>query len=479
MLKSTSSAAVLASAAILAACSTVGPDFKQPAAPTVAGYAMAGDTFPANAALSPRARAAGPWWQALGSPELDQLMQQALANSPEIAFAEANLRAANAEAAARTGDQSFKIDSSANAQRERINTQSFGFTGFPSPTINLYELGVSSSYDFDIFGKKRRASEAAAARAQAEARRADAAYLMLTANVASAAVRIATLRAEIESVEKTAKGDQIVIDMINRAQTAGGAPRSATSIGESQLAQDLVLIPPLERELAEERHRLALLLGKSPAEWAAPDFALENFRLPTDLPVTIPSELVRQRPDILAAEADLHAVTADIGVATANLYPSLGLTASLTQGSIEPSDLFRYGSSGWSIGAGVAAPIFQGGMLKAQKQKAVAQADAAMANYQRVVLKAFVQVSDALAGIESYNRSIVALDRARQAAQANVDDTSRAYELGAGSLLPIFDARRQLNLADRQKVQVQGDQLRSVIELFAATAADWRQTPAP
>jgi outer membrane protein TolC len=188
---------------------------------------------------------------------------------------------------------------------------------------------------------------------------------------------------------------------------------------------------------------------------------------------------VRQRPDILAAEADLHAATADIGVATANLYPSLGLTASLTQGSIEPSDLFRYGSSGWSIGAGVAAPIFQGGMLKAQKQKAVAQADAAMANYQRVVLKAFVQVSDALAGIESYNRSIVALDRARRAAQANVDDTSRAYELGAGSLLPIFDARRQLNLADRQKVQVQGDQLRSVIELFAATAADWRQTPAP
>ena len=478
MLKSTSSLAALMAATALASCSTVGPDFERPAAPVVAGYAMTGDVAATQVTLSPQTRAAGPWWQALGSAQLDAVMQQALASSPDIALAEANLRAANAELAARIGDQSIKVDGAANAQRTRINTQSFGFTGFPSPTISLYELGVSSSYDFDVFGKKRRASEAARARAQAEARRADAAYLTLTSNVAATAVRIASLRAQIESVEATTRGDQRVIDMIARAQSAGGAPRSATSIGEAQLAQDLVLLPPLERQLTEARHRLALLLGKSPAEWAAPDFALSDFTAPTRIPLAIPSDLVRQRPDILAAEADLHAATADIGVATANLYPSISLSASLTQGSIAPENLFEYASSGWALGAGLTAPIFQGGMLQAQKDKAVAQADAAMAKYQRTVLTSFVQVSDALAGIAATTRSMTALDRAEAAAQANVDDATRSYELGAGSLLPVFDARRQLNLAQRQKVENLGDHLTDIVTLFAATAADWRQTPA-
>jgi NodT family efflux transporter outer membrane factor (OMF) lipoprotein len=471
MLKLTSSVAL---AALLAASCTTGPDFKRPEAPAVSGYAMAGDAQPANAVLSPETRAAGPWWTALGSSELDRLIRSALADSPDIAYAEANLRSALAEAGAVSGERSLQADVRAGAQRERINTQSFGFTGFPSPTINLYELGLSTRYDLDIFGKKRRASEAAIARAEAEQRRADAAYLTLSANVALQAVRIATLRAEIASVTATTQGDQRVLDMIARAQQAGGAPRSASSIGETQLAQDLALLPPLERQLAEARHQLGLLLGKSPAEWSAPDFGLTDFTAPASIPVAIPSQLVRKRPDILTAEAEFHAATADIGVATASLYPDISLTANILQGAIESETLFKYGSSGWSLAAGITGPLFHGGTLKAKEKQAIAEADAMYADYRRTVIRAFVQVSDILAGLAADDRSIAALERAEAAAQANYEDSRRAFELGAGPLLNIFDAGRQLNLAQRQKIEAQGQRLTDIIELFAATAADWR-----
>ncbi len=334
MLKSSSSIAV--AGLLAAACATAGPDFERPEAPVVAGYAMTGDAAPTNAMLSPEARAAGPWWTALGSIDLDRLIRTALVDSPDIAYAEANLRSALANAGAVSGAQTPQVDYQGGAGRTRVNTQTFGFTSFPSPTINLYQLGVSGRYDLDIFGKKRRASEAAGARAEAEARRADATYLTLSANVALQAVKIATLKAQIASITTTVEGDQRVIGMIQRAQAAGGAPRSASSIGETQLAQDQALLPPLERQLAEARHQMALLLGKSPAEWSAPDFALTDFTAPASIPVTIPSQLVRRRPDILTAEAEFHAATADIGVAAASLYPDISLTANILQGATEP-----------------------------------------------------------------------------------------------------------------------------------------------
>src|SRR5262249_40042750 len=161
---------------------------------------------------------------------------------------------------------------------------------------------------------------------------------------------------------------------------AGGAPRSATSTGETQLAQDQALLPPLERQLAEARHQLALLLGKAPSEWSAPDFDLANFTIPGAVPVTIPSQLVRKRPDILTAEAESHAATADIGVATASLYPDVPLTAEITQGALQPEDLFQYAASGWTIAARVAGPLFHGGTLKAREKAAIAEADAKFAD---------------------------------------------------------------------------------------------------
>ena len=464
---------------ILGACTTVGPNFKAPAPPqgaAASGYAMAGDAPAPGVQLSPEARTAGPWWQAFGSPELDATVRQALADSPTLIEATATLQRARANVAAVRGQQLPQVDTSDSIQRERINIQSFGIPGFPNPTINLYSIGAAVSYDLDLFGGRRRATEQALAQAEAEARRADAAYLTLSGNVALQAMQIASLRAQIATVQSVVAQDQQVIDLVRAAERAGGEAPSAIVGGQAQLAEDEALLPPLLRQLQAARHQLALLTGKSPAEWSAPDFDMAKFAVPDEIPVSLPSALVRRRPDILAAEADLHAATAAVGVAVSNQYPDIKLSAGLTQSTIKPAQIFNYGSSGWSVLAGLTAPIYHGGTLKAQRQEAEAEARASAARYQDTVLRAFVQVSDALAALGADQQSIVALGNAVKSAEARARDAQTAYRLGGGSLLDVVDAQRQLSRSRRALAEAEGQRLSDMVELFTATAADWRTT---
>jgi NodT family efflux transporter outer membrane factor (OMF) lipoprotein len=468
----------LAPALALGACTTVGPDFKAPPAPGGAAgrsYAMAGDPAPPAApALLPEARIGGPWWQALGSPELDAVVRQGLRDSPTLAEATATLERAQAQAAAARGEAGPKVEGTAGFQRERVNIQTFGFSGFPSPTISLFSVGGTVSYDLDLFGGRRRAVERAQANVDAEARRADAAYLTLSGNIALQAIRIAALRAQIATVEQVAAQDQQLLDLVRRAARAGAEAPASTANPEAQLAEDQALLPPLRRELDAARHQLALLVGKSPAEWSAPDFDLDSFRAPSTVPVSLPSELVRRRPDILAAEADLHAATAAIGVATADLYPNVKLSAGLTQQAIHPENLFNYAASGWNIGPSLTAPIFNGGALKAERRAAEADARASLARYQRTVLTAFVQVSDVMAALARDDESIAALARATDAADRNARSAQTAYRLGGGTLMDVTDAQRTLTRARRAQVQARGQRLADLAQLFTATAADWR-----
>jgi NodT family efflux transporter outer membrane factor (OMF) lipoprotein len=478
--------AVAASALALSACAAVGPNFKTPEGPqgaAAAGYAMAGDPQAPGVRLSPDARAAGPWWQAFGSPELDRLVREALADSPTLAEANATLQRAHQQAAAVRGAQLPQVDLNGSVQRERINIQQFGFSGaafgggpLANPEISLYSIGANVGYDLDLFGGKRRATEAAVARAEAAARQADAAYLTLSGNVAIQAMRVAALRAEIAAVRQVVEDDRKLLDMIHAAQRAGTEAPSATSGGEAQLAEDEALLPPLERDLDAARHQLALLVGKSPAEWTPPDFDLATLAPPADVPVSLPSELVRKRPDILAAEAELHAATAEVGVAVANQYPSIHLTANIAQGAISPENLFNYNSTGWQLLAGVAAPVFHGGTLKADRKAAEAEARAALARYQQTVIRAFVQVSDVLAALGADQRQIESLRRAEAASAARVRDAETAYRLGGGTLLQVTDAQRQLTRARRASVQAQGQRLSDLVQLYTATAADWQTT---
>jgi NodT family efflux transporter outer membrane factor (OMF) lipoprotein len=461
----------------LSACAAVGPNFKPPEPPKGAaggGFAMAGDAPAPGVRLDPAQRAAGPWWQAFGSPELDEVVRRALADSPSVAEAAATLQRAEAEAAAARGAQRPQVDASASGQRERINTSSFGFAGFPSPTINLYSVGATVSYDLDLFGGRRRASEAAQARAEQAARQADAAYLSLSGNVALEAMRLAGLNAEIAALQAVAVDDRRVAEMVRAAQRAGGEAPSATTGAQAQLAEDEALLPPLLRQRDEARHQLALLVGRSPAEWAPPEFDLAKLTAPADIPLSLPSTLVRGRPDILAAEAELHAATAEIGVAVANQYPDIRLSANLTQSAIKPEKLFNYSASGWDLLAGTTAPIFHGGTLKAERRAAEAEARASLARYQQTVLRAFVQVSDALADLGSDQQRIEAVTRSGAAAESNLKDAQAAYRLGGGSLMQMIDAQRQLSRARRSLAQAQGQRFEDLVELYAATATDWR-----
>jgi len=469
--------AATASVLALGACATVGPNFKTPQGPKGAaagGYAMAGDAAAPEARLSPDARAAGPWWQAFGSPELDAAIRQALADSPTIAEARATLEKSQAQARATRGAQLVQVDANGSAQRERINTAAFGFTGFPSPTINLFQIGGSVSYDLDLFGGRKRATEEANAKADAAARQADAAYLTLSGNMAMQAMRIASLRGQMAAVREIVESDRRVVDMVRKAEAAGGQAHSALSGGVAQLAEDEALLPPLQRDLDAARHQMALLSGKSPAEWTAPDFDLDRLTAPAEIPVSLPSQLIRRRPDILAAESDLHAATAAIGVAVANQYPDIRLSASLTQESIEPGDIFKSSSAAWNVLGGVTAPIFHGGTLKAERNAAEAEARASLARYQQTVLKAFVQVSDVLSNLGTDQKAIESLTTAARAAEASAADTQNALRLGGGPLLDVVQAQRTLSRARRALVEAQGRRMSDLVELYAATAADWR-----
>ena len=386
---------------------------------------------------------------------------------------------ARAQVQSVSGGLAPQVGANAGFERERINLAQFGFTSFPNPTINLLTIGSSVSYDLDLFGGGRRRVESSLASQEAQAHRADAAYLTLTGNVALQAVRIAALRAQIDALATVTADDQRNIDIVRRAEAAGGEPRSASVGGKTQLAQDQALRPALDQQLAQARHALALLVGKPPSEWTAPDFAFTEFTLPAAIPVTLPSSLVRTRPDILAAEADLHADTAAIGVATAKLYPDVTLGAAFAQGAITPGTLFNYASSGWNFGPTVTAPIFNGGALRADRRAAEAQARASLARYKQTVLSAFSQVSDVLTALAHDDERITATTRVETVAEAGLQDARAAYSLGGGPLLSVIDAQRQLDRARFNRIDAQGQRLTDIIQLYAATATDWREGAAP
>jgi NodT family efflux transporter outer membrane factor (OMF) lipoprotein len=462
-------------ATALAACKTVGPNFQPPAAPATSGYLMRGDATPHEAELSPDARVAGAWWKGLGSADLDRVMDQALAGNQTVAAANASLERLRQLANAAHGAQLPQVDLNAGTEGERINIASLGFAGFPNPTLGLYQIGATVNYDVDVFGGLQRTTEAARAHAENQARQADAAYLTLTGQTAMAAVQIATTRAEIAAAERAVEDDRKLIDVVHKAEGAGGDAPSATVSVRSQMAQDEAMLPPLRQQLAQARHALAQLVGQAPADWTAPDFDLQGFTAPTSVPVSLPSSLVRRRPDILAAEATLHEATAQIGVASAALYPDIKLSANITQTAIPPANLFTYGASGWTLAAGLTQPVFHGGALRAQKKAAIAAAAQAYAQYRGAVLAAFTQVADVMEAINEDDAELAALGHAEDAARSALTDDENALKLGGGALLPVLDDERNLQLARRARVMQEGKRLADIASLYVATAADWRE----
>jgi len=476
--------ALLASVTALSGCQAVGPNFVSPTPPRISGYSITGDAAPAIAAMNSAARSAGPWWRGLGSTQLDAVIRGALRDNASVALAVASLDRARAEQDVATADRKPKIDANAGAIRERINIRAFGFSGFPgqptipNPTISLFSVGSTVSYGLDLFGLTRRRIEVAGAAVDAEARRADAAFLALTGNVALEAVRIATLREEQTVLGDIVADDRASIDIVRRAQTAGGESLTAGLGGEAQLEADQALAPPVAQDLSRARHALAAFSGRAPEPGEVTNFSLTDFSAPRSIPVSLPTNLLRLRPDILAAEADLHADTARIGVATANLYPNINLVAGLSQQALTPASIFSFNSTAYDFGAQVTAPIFHGGALRASRRAAEAEARVSLGRYLEVVARAFVQVADVLTAL-ARDEVAMANNQAREAtARRGLADAQAAFQLGGGPRADIVIAKRRLDLARLNTVQASGLRLEDVVTLYAATATDWGKAPA-
>jgi NodT family efflux transporter outer membrane factor (OMF) lipoprotein len=463
-------------AAGLSGC-VVGPNFTRPAAVGQKGYAMAGDeAAPMDIALGAPV-AAGPWWRVFASPQLDRTMALALAGNPTLTIANANLAEARSAVVASRAGLLPQLDANAGAERERLNFASFGLSSFPgipaNPTVDLYSVGLTASYLLPTSGGTKRQIESAGARAQAQRHQADAAALTLTGQVATEAATIASLRAQIATEQAILADDRQTIALARKAIQAGGAPQGRRVSAQSQLAIDEAYLPPLQQQLALARHALALLVGKSPADWTAPDFDLAELKAPPAIPVSLPSELVRRRPDILAAEAQLHAATADIGVATARLYPSMTLSGSVLQSSLTPDKIFNFTSTGYSLGVGLTQPIFDGGRLRAERRETIAARNAALAVYEQTVLRAFGQVADLMQALAHDDDAIASETRACEAAAANLKLAQAGYGEGGLGFLPVIDAERDYNTARRRLVEAQGQRYLDAIQLFIATGADW------
>jgi NodT family efflux transporter outer membrane factor (OMF) lipoprotein len=328
------------------------------------------------------------------------------------------------------------------------------------------------SYLLDVAGGNRRQLEALEALVDYQNYQLEGAYLALTSNIVTAAILEASLRAQIQATRDILAAEEEVVKRVRRQYELGGVARLDLVAVQSQAAQTEATIPPLEAQLAQARHLLAVLIGRLPSEAGLPQFNLETLHLPEDLPVSLPSELVRQRPDIRASEALLHQASAQIGVATANLYPQVTLTGSFGVEALQLHNLFA-GPGLWSIGAGLLQPIFRGGELEAERRAAIAAYDAAQANYQETVLQAFRNVADALRALEEDARTVRAQTQAEALARDRLDLTRKQFELGGTSYIALLDAQRQYAIARVALVRVQSTRYADTAALFQALGGGW------
>ncbi|HEY3597963.1 MAG TPA: efflux transporter outer membrane subunit [Paraburkholderia sp.] len=466
----------------------VGPDYRTPAPPPTDHYTAA--PLPDETASAPGASGApqrfapgdeipAAWWALFHCDPLDALIRNALANSPNIAAAAAALRQARENLAAQFGGSLLpRVDAQLGATREKFNGITFGEPQF-SEDLNLYNSSVNVSYTLDLFGGARRGVEAARSQVDYQRYQLQAAWLALTANIVTAAVKEASLRAQIEATEQIAKDEDAQLTVLNKQFELGGVGRTAVLSQQTLLAQTRATLPPLRQQLDQIRHQLAVLSGNPPSDPTLPEFTLAMFSLPQTLPVSVPSALVKQRPDILAADATLHQASAQIGVATAAMYPQITLSAAYGTQSLTPAELFRAESVVWSIGAGLLQPVFHGGQLLAQKRAAVAAYEQADAQYRQTVLLAFENVADSLRALDHDASGLAAQTEAWRAASDSLDLTRGQFRVGGVSYLALLDAQRQYQQTVVSLAQAQAARYADTAALFQSLGGGWWNEPAP
>ena len=479
--------AVLAAAILgLGEGCTVGPHYHAPAPPTVTSYTpqpQPGETVGSAGAaggvqhFNSSAGIPAQWWTLFDSAELNAMVNEALENSPTLAQATARLKQAQEELRARTGATKYpSVSGNASVQGEQVNLAAFGIP-FPNPSpFTLLDGSVAVSYALDIFGANRRLIEGLRAQREYQQWQLEGARLMLAGNVTAAAIRLAQLQEEIEITRQTIEVQQQELKITEQRYRAGGVSDYDVRSQRTVVAQVEATLPPLEQQMDAAHDQLALLLGESPAEAHIPYISLENLRLPEELPVSLPSVLVKQRPDIRAAEALLHQASANVGVAAANQYPQILLTGS---GGALGTSLVTGGDI-WNVGTSLTQPIFNGGELRAERRKAQAAYDEAGGVYRQTVLEAFREVADALYAIQHDAETLQARAQAASEADAAYRIAARRYDSGGISHLNLLDA-------ERQQLQTALDRTNSAASRFVDSATLiqalgggwWNQTNSP
>ena len=472
-------AAVLAAG--LSGCA-LGPDFKTPAAPAAANDSYTPTPLPSKTVSAPGAGGAAQqfafgqeipaqWWTLFRSEALDQLIRAALAQNPNMAAAEAALRQAQENYNAQAGSLVYpSVNAQLGATRQKTSAAT---AGAAAGVFNLYNASVNVSYTPDVFGSTRRTLEGAQAAVDYQRFQLEATYLALSANVVTGAIQEASLRAQLKATREVLDALTRQLGVIEKQFEFGAVPRTTVLSQRNQVAQVAATVAPLEKALAAAQHQLSVLAGKLPGEAGMPQFALESLTLPEQLPVSLPSALVRQRPDIRASEEALHQASAAIGVATAAQYPQFTLSGSYGSQAGTFGKLFESDTNVWNLAAGIAQPIFNGGALSARRRAAEAAYDAAAAQYRATVLTAFQNVADTLRALDADAAALKAQAEAEALARETLTLSEQQYKLGGISYLALLDAQRSYQQTHISLVQAQAARYADTAALFQALGGGW------
>ena len=469
----------------------VGPDFVQPAAPDVSGYTrepLASRTSSTDVNFGQSQRFVNgrdipaDWWRVFHSRALDALVEKSLVANPNLQSAMAALRAAKESVYAQQGKYFPLVQANFSPSRQETSAVLAPTPLSGANVFNLYTAQVMVSYTFDTWGLNRRTVESLQGTADSQRFMVEAAYLTLTSNVVLAAIQEASLRAQIEATEKIIEANSKMLDILRKQFTEGYANRSDVAVQEAALAQVQATLPPLRKALAIQRDLISALAGRLPSQEPRETFRLADLRMPTNLPVSFPAQLVRQRPDVRSAEEQLHAASANIGVAVANMLPSVTLAAGRGYTSTELGSLFTGPNIFWSVAGSATQPLFDGFNLLHLERAAVALYEQAAWNYRNTVVGAFQNVADALRAIQNDADAVKASGDFEKAAKVSLDLAQQQMQTGNANVLLLLNAQVTYENAVVSLVTAQANRVSDTAALYQALGGGWWnrvQPPAP
>jgi len=471
---------VVAASALLAACS-VGPNFHHPAPPSVGGYTAHSLPVQTTGSAPQRFLVGGPvaarWWTLFGSPELDALEDAALKANPDLKTAEAALRQARELYLAQRATLFPTVDLGFNGTRAKNSDTIAPLLSNNSQSYALYQGQLNLNYDLDLFGSLRRQVESVAAQAEAQRYQTEAAYLTLTTNVAGAAVQLAGLDAQLEATQRVIAADRRLLELTRQEQALGQASTADVATAASTLEAAEQLAPPLRKQIDQQRDLLAVLVGRPGAEAPTERLALAAFTLPRDLPVSLPADLVRQRPDVLAAEASVHVASAQVGVAVAARLPDITLTGSAGGASTAITSLLSPQNTLWSVSGNVAQTVFDAGALRHKQKAAEAALEQAKSQYRSAVLVALQNTADVLQAIVEDAESDRHVAAAEAAADRSLHLARQQLAHGETGALPELTAEAAYDQAEAATAQAHAARYADTVALFQALGGGWWNDP--